>query len=110
MTLAIETKPVPLRVTKDGAIMVAQTRVPVDTVIYAFLNGETAEEIVDAFDVLKLADVYSIIGYYLDHREEMDAYIQRREVEAAEIRREIEARFDQKGFREKLLARRKENG
>lgn len=110
MTLAIETKPVPLRVTKDGAIMVAQTRVPVDTVIYAFRNGETAEEIVDAFDVLKLADVYSIIGYYLDHREEMDAYLQRREAEATEIRREIEARFDQKGFREKLLARRKENG
>lgn len=110
MILEIESKPVPLRVTKDGAIMVASTRVPVDTVIYAYRQGETAEEIVDAFDVLKLADVYSIIGYYLDHQEEMGLYIQRREAEAAEIRREIEARFDQKGFREKLLARRKDNG
>ena len=105
MILEIETKPVPLRVTQDGAILVAKTRVPVDTVIYAFRNGETAEDIVDAFDVLKLADVYSVIGYYLDHQEEMDAYIQRREAEAAEIRREIEARFPSDGLRERLLAR-----
>lgn len=110
MTIAIETKPVPLHINKHGTIMVTGSRIPVDTVIYAFRVGDTAEEIVDAFDVLKLADVYSIIGYYLDHQEEMDGYIQKREAEAAEIRREIDARFDQKGFREKLLARRDKSG
>lgn len=105
MTIEIETKPVPLHIDEYGAIMITGTRIPVDTVIYAFRQGDTAEEIVDAFDVLKLADVYSIIGYYLAHLDEMDAYLQTRAAEAADIQTRLEARFPPFGLRERLLAR-----
>lgn len=50
--------------------------------------------------------MYAVIGYYLKHQPEVDAYLQQREAEAARIRQENEARFDPTGVRERLLARR----
>lgn len=109
MSLLIEAKPVPLRVTEKGVILVGQTRIPIDTVIYAYNKGDSAEEIVAQYDALKLADVYAVISYYLEHQAEIDSYIQRRQLEAEAIRREIDKRFDQEGFRDKLLARHDSN-
>ena len=109
MTLVIETKPVPLVMTDNGVILVAGTRVPLDTIVRAFHLGDTAEEIVEQYDVLKLSDVYAILAYYLDHQEEVDAYIRQREAESEAIRRENETRFPPHGLRERLLARRLRN-
>jgi uncharacterized protein (DUF433 family) len=109
MTLVIQTRPVPLRTNKDGAIFVGTSRVPLDTVVYAFRNGSTAEEIVERYDVLKLSDVYAVIAYYLDHLNEVDAYIKQREEEASTVRQEMEDRFPPHGLRERLLARRMKN-
>lgn len=75
MTLVIETKPVPLKMNEDGVVLVGGTRVPLDTIVYAFCNGDTAEEIVEQYDVLKLSDVYAAIAYYLDHQAEVEAYL-----------------------------------
>jgi len=44
MTLNIQTDAPPLRVTKDGVVYVGQTRVPLETVIYMFREGASAEE------------------------------------------------------------------
>lgn len=107
MALMIETKPVPLEVDEHGVIRVVGTHIPLDTVVVAFCNGDRAEEIVDSYDVLDLADVYAVISYYLNHQEEVDAYMHQREQRAAELRREIEARFPAEGLRQRLLARRK---
>lgn len=68
--------------------------------------GDSPGEIVDAFDTLKLADVYSVIGYYLRHQTEVDAYLQHVEEEAEAIRREIESQPGYQEGRERLLARR----
>ena len=109
-TMEFEATPVPLRMTDNGIIMVGRTRVPIDTVLHAFCRGETPEEIVQSYTTLKLADVYAVIGYYLHHRPELDAYLARRDEKRAARYREIEANFDQVGFRERLLARVQENG
>jgi len=45
MTLTITTETVPLVTDVDGVIRVGKTRVTLDTVISAFLDGATAEEI-----------------------------------------------------------------
>lgn len=103
MTLIIESKPVPLRVNADGVILVGKTRVPLDTIVYAFRNGDTAEEIVGQYDILKLSDVYAVIAYYLNNQDKVNKYIERREEEARIIRRENEKRFPRQGLREKLL-------
>jgi uncharacterized protein (DUF433 family) len=109
MTLMIETRPVPLELDEHGVAKVIGTRIPLDTIIIAFRNGDTAEEIIDSYDVLDLADVYAVISFYLSHREEVDDYMRDREQQAAELRREIEARFPPEGLRQRLLARRKKN-
>lgn len=109
-TMEFEATPVPLRMNEHGIIMVGRTRVPLDTVIHAFCRGETPEEIVQSYTTLKLADVYGVLTYYLYHKAELDAYLERRDKEREALRREIDANFDQVGFRERLLARVQENG
>jgi uncharacterized protein (DUF433 family) len=108
-TLVIETRPIPLESREDGAIMVASTRIPLDTVILAFRNGDSVEEIVEQYDTLRIADVYAIIGYYLDHQEEVDDYLHRRQADAAEFQRNMEAQFPSHGWRERVLARRQKD-
>ncbi|MFO7539247.1 MAG: DUF433 domain-containing protein [Chloroflexota bacterium] len=107
MSLALETRPIPLEKDEDGTIWVIGTRIPLDTVVYAYLNGDSAEEIVESFDILNLSDVYAIISYYLDHPDEVNTYLQMRETEADSLRRQIEAQFPSHGLRQRLLARQK---
>lgn len=100
---------VPLVADPDGGIYIADTAIPVERVIFQHLHGEIPESIVDMFPALKVADVYAVIAYYLSHRKQMDEYIERRENEAAEIRRKIESApgYAERGreIREKLLSR-----
>ena len=106
MTLTIATEAVPLIADVDGVIRVGKTRVTLDTVISAFLDGATAEEITHQYPSLDLADVYSVIAYYLRRRAEVDAYLQQHREQAEKIRMQNEFRFDPSGIRERLLARR----
>lgn len=102
------TSTIPLQTSLDAVIRVGETRVTLDTVVGAFADGATAEEIVQQYPTLKLADVYHVLGHYLDHRAEVDAYLQRRQAEAGDARIENETRFDPQGVRARLLARRGE--
>jgi uncharacterized protein (DUF433 family) len=106
MTLAIAIEPAPLKVDADGVVRVGKTRVTLDTVVIAFLEGATAEEIGEQYTSLQLQDIYSAIGYYLRHKAEVDAYLLERQRKAAAIRQETEQRFNPVGIRERLLARR----
>jgi uncharacterized protein (DUF433 family) len=108
MSLVIEpAQPVPLAAGSDGVIRVAGTRVTLDTVAYAFEHGATAEEIVQQYPSLPLADVYSVLGYVLSHRAEVDAYLAERAQRRGAVRAEAERRFDPAGIRARLLARRR---
>lgn len=106
MSLTVGPEPVPLRVDADGVARVGCTRVSLDSVAWAFRSGETPEGIAEQFPTLALADVYSVLGWYLRHRAEADAYLAEREVEAARLREEVEADFPPTGLRGRLLARR----
>jgi hypothetical protein len=79
--------------------------VTLDSVVMAFSEGATAEEIAQRYPTLDLADIYSVIGYYLRRRREVDAYLQTRWDFAEAVRRENESRHDPSGVRERLLAR-----
>lgn len=100
--------PVPLRKGEGDIIYVGQTRIPLERVIYYYNQGQSPEAIVHSFDTLKLADVYTVISFYLHHQEEVDRYVQRREAEEDEAQRDAEARFPREGRRERLLARQKQ--
>ena len=97
---------VPIRMDADGVIRVGGTRVTLDTVISAFSDGATAEEIAQQYPPLGLADIYSVIGYYLQRQAELDVYLGERRILAEEVRRENETRYDPQGIRKRLLVRR----
>lgn len=65
----------------DGGYWIAGTRVSLDSVVYAFLNGLSAENIVECFPTLTLEQVNS--AYYQANREAIDSYL--RESEAGFI-------------------------
>jgi uncharacterized protein (DUF433 family) len=76
-TLAITPTPIPLETDADGVVRASGTRVTLDTIVAAFEGGATAEEIVYQYPSLNLADVYSVLGYYLQQRPEVEAYLYR---------------------------------
>jgi uncharacterized protein (DUF433 family) len=97
---------IPLQTDSTGVVRIGGTRITLDTVVGAFCDGATAEEIVQQYPSLNLADVYYVIGYYLRRTSEVQAYLQARKVDAETVRRQNEARFDPHGIRARLLARR----
>lgn len=60
---------------QDGAYRIRGTRVSLDSVVYAFMNGEPPEAIAHSFPVLELEQVYGAIAYYLAHQTEVDEYL-----------------------------------
>ena len=106
MTVALQSETAPLRETPDGVLCVGGSRVPLDTVVDAFEEGLTPEEILQQYPSLELPDIYAVVSYYLRHREEITVYLEQRRQHAAQVRQENERRFDIQGFRERLLARR----
>jgi uncharacterized protein (DUF433 family) len=110
MSLVIVDTPIPLKTDRDGVVLVGNTRVTLDTVIATFKEGATAEEIVTQYPSLLLGDVYAVIGYYLQRQAEVDAYLNQRRQLAEQIRQQNEARFNQQGIRERLLACRPSSG
>ncbi len=107
MTLPIHAEAIPLRTNEDNVVYVSATRVPLETVIDAFNEGASPEEIVLQYPALALGDVYLVIGYYLQHQEEVDRYVAQAAAHSDQVRRENEARFPVSDLRERLLARRK---
>jgi len=106
MALSFATEAIPLEADANGVVQVGKTRVTLDTVIAAFSDGATAEEIVQQYPSLNLADVYHVIGYYLRRPSEVEAYLQHRKTQAEAVRKQNESRFDPQGVRDRLLARR----
>jgi len=100
--------PVPLTKDTDGVMRVGSSRVTLDTVVAAFREGMTPEGIVEQYPSLRLAEVYSVIGYALNHPEEVESYLRDHQRFAEAVRRENEARFDPAGVRDRLQARRRQ--
>ena len=107
-SLVIAAEPIPLEADVDGVVRVGGTPVTLDTVVIAFKEGATAEEILYQYPSLNLADVYAVIAYYLQRRSEVEAYLEQRQAQADEAQKQNEARFDPQGIRERLRARRAE--
>lgn len=108
MSLAISAEPMPLKASLDGVVCVGGTRVTLDTIITVFKQGATAEEIVYRYPSLRLGDVYASIAFYLNHQEDVEAYLSQRQQQAKDIRQMNEARFDPQGLRDRLLVRKVE--
>lgn len=103
--MTLDSCKMPLDEDASGVIRVENTRVTLDSVVYAFREGASAEEIVERFPAITLTAAYAAITFYLQNQAEIDAYLVQREAEAEQIRSHFESRPDAKQFRERLLAR-----
>ena len=113
MTIAhtLVPKPPPLEVDEDGVVRVGQTRVTLDTVVKSYLVGDTVEQIAQAYDTLRLADVHAVISYYLSNRDEVDAYLAEQDKLADQLQQQIESKTGTWAqLRAKLLERKEKMG
>jgi uncharacterized protein (DUF433 family) len=104
---ALDVERPPLRVDECGAVRVGKSRINLDLIVEQYENGMTPEDMVRAYETLSLEDVYAVVAYYLRHRAEVRAYLDRRDAEAQSLRETIEAERPRIS-REELLARRSE--
>jgi uncharacterized protein (DUF433 family) len=83
----------------DGVYRLAGTRVSLDSIVYAFWRGQTAESIAQSFPVLPLEQVYGALTFYLANKSAVDAYLEQAETEFEALRkaaREQDPMFYQK--------------
>ena len=71
-----------------GEIRVTGHRIDVFHLVYFSNDGYSAEMLLGRFPTLKLALIHKVIVFYLENKEEVDAYVARCE---AEIRRHRDA-------------------
>src|SRR2546423_14404837 len=91
----------------DEGYWVAGTRVSLDSVILAFLEGLSPETIVtECFPTLTLEQVYGAITYYLAHRADIDRYLDQADAEFEALRRA--ARSAEAPFHAKLVQARRQ--
>jgi uncharacterized protein (DUF433 family) len=95
----------PLRIDSDGVVRIGKTRVLLVIVVNAFKMGQSAEEIADSYPSVTLAEVYATISYYLEHRPEVDAYVEDYEEAGREMRKKIESQPGYANLQQKLLDR-----
>lgn len=107
MSVVVSTSEIELTKTEEGVIRVGNSHVSLDTVIIAFSQGATPEQIVEDYDSLDLSEVYAVISYYLQNRMEVEEYFAKRKIHRNKLRADIESRNNPQGIRERLLARRR---
>jgi uncharacterized protein (DUF433 family) len=96
---------VPLRFDEHGVFYIGDSRVTLDSVIYAFRRGSTPEAIAEKYPTLALPDVYLVTAYYLKYQSQVDAYLQEQEARAAATRERVEQDFPAEGVRARLVAK-----
>lgn len=92
--------------THDEGYWVVGTRVSLDSVILAFLEGLSPEAIVtECFPTFTLEQVNGAITYYLAHRTEIDRYLEQADAEFEALRQAAQGADPQ--FHAKLIQARR---
>ena len=94
--------------TPHGTWRITGTRVSLDSLVYAFWEGCTPEEICQDFPSLSLPQVYCVIAYYLTHRDAVDTYVHEQQQASEQLHKELEARHASflADLRQRLLSHR----
>ena len=85
------TQTVPLTELDDGTIVITGTPIALEIVVARHNAGDTPGEIKRGVPSLDLADIYFVIAYYLSHRDEVDAYVQRQQERSQRVRQWLES-------------------
>jgi uncharacterized protein (DUF433 family) len=77
---------------EHGVRRVAKTRISIDSVVLAFQQGDSAEEIQRNFPSLSLEQVYGTITYYLADQKEVETYLQQQRARWEQSRAKTDAK------------------
>jgi uncharacterized protein (DUF433 family) len=73
---------------REGGYYIADSRVSLESIVSAFLRGESAETIAESFPALTLEQVYGALAFYLAQRGKIDAHIEAGKAEFERLRSE----------------------
>src|SRR2546423_3912813 len=59
----------------EGAYRVGKTRVSLDSLVYLFREGMSAESMVESYPALNLEQVHGALAFYLSNQSQIDAYL-----------------------------------
>jgi len=59
----------------EGVYRVGDTRVSLDSLVYLFREGMSAESVVESYPALTLEQVHGALAFYLANQKEIDAYL-----------------------------------
>ena len=59
----------------DGIYRIGDTRVSLDSLVYLFREGLSAESMVESYPSLSLEQVHGALAYYLANRSDVDKYL-----------------------------------
>ena len=77
--------------TSEGVLRITGTRITLASVIQAFHDGATPEEMCQDFPSLPLAHIYSVLAFYLTQQEAVDAYLKEQAQATTIIRQELQS-------------------
>ena len=72
---------------------IVNSRGSLDTIVYAFLDGQSPESIAQSLPVLTLEQVYGAIAFYLAHQPEIETYLEKAKIDF-EIQRKASRESD----------------
>ena len=61
--------------TVEAVYQVGDTRVSLDSLVYLFREGMSAESMVESYPALTLEQVHGALAFYLANQREIDAYL-----------------------------------
>jgi len=85
---------------RNGGYFINDTRVSLDSVVYAFLRGESPEGIAESFPALGLEQIFGALAFYIANREVVDQYLRQGQEEFGALREQ--ARRNNPGLYRKL--------
>jgi uncharacterized protein (DUF433 family) len=59
----------------EGTHRIGDTRVSLDSLVYLFREGMSAESMVESYPALTLEQVHGALAFYLRNRREIDSYL-----------------------------------
>jgi len=79
-----------VRADEYGVLRIGDTRVSLDSVVYAFRQGHAPEGIRQQYSTLSLEEIYGAVAFYLANREEVDRYLQSQQQAWDQFRQQAE--------------------
>jgi uncharacterized protein (DUF433 family) len=106
MSIELRRPTLPLRRDSRGVIRVGGSRVTLESLIGAYLEGESPEGILERFPSLNLAGIHSTIAWYLEHFAEAESYLEQSREEGKSNRSQAERKTPATPLLARLRARR----